>query len=178
VNRVAARGRQAREKVETFMRGLKKIDRLRDVWHAPLREKTEFVVKNSRKLLTRRGAVDQTTTTAGIAEGNAGISATDREWLIAAYHWILTSYVPKRYRGRITLFLTDDHLEQTPFILKQWQKAAPQTQVERIPGKHLTCITTHLAAIAKKIRLELETLRTFVSMLLPAVSSQLGLFEI
>jgi thioesterase domain-containing protein len=105
------------------------------------------------------------------------MSADDRDWLISAYHWVLTSYVPKRYRGRVSLFLTDETIEQTPFVPKQWRKAAPQTRIERIPGRHLSCITTHLAAVAEKLRAEIDAVRSLMAMLLPAVGSQLLMLD-
>lgn len=170
VNSIAARKKQAREKVGTFMRGLQKIERLQHVWRAPLREKKEFILKNSRKVLHR--SERPAAVIPGTQQHSSG-EPMERDWLISAYHWVLTSYIPRRYRGRITLLLTDEHRQQAPFILKQWQKAAPQARVERIPGRHLSCITTHLAAIAEKIRAEMNAAKSFIGMLLPAVTSQL-----
>jgi thioesterase domain-containing protein len=176
VNSIAARKRHPREKVQTFMRGLKKIEHLRHVWQAPLNEKKEFVLRNSRKAITRNSG----TSSHSAEEANARPldASTERDWLISAYHWVLTSYVPKSYRGHVTLLLTDEHLAQAPFVLKQWKKAAPQARVERIPGRHLSCITTHLAAIAEKIRHEIGGVKSLVGMLLPAASSHFWLVEL
>jgi thioesterase domain-containing protein len=176
VVRLASGRRKARDMVDAFLRGLQKIERLRGVWHSSLREKTQFVVKNSRKLISRRShspATAEPGDPPSVSTGNGG-----RDWLLGAYHWILTSYIPKRYHGPVTLFLTDDHFEQTPFILKQWQKAAPQTRVERIPGRHLSCITTHLETIAQKISAEISRIKMFIGMLVPPLGSQLWVIEL
>jgi thioesterase domain-containing protein len=176
VNRIAARGRDPRDKVHQFMQGLEKIDRLRHVWRAPLREKARFLVKNSKKILA--GNVSDLSSTeenpGPATDDNARESETSQQdWLLSAYHWVLTSYVPKRYRGRVTLLLTEEQLNEAPYIVKQWRKAAPQIRVEHIPGRHLTCITTHVGAMARKIRRELEKVQVLLGMLLPALGSQL-----
>jgi thioesterase domain-containing protein len=176
VVRLAGRRRKAREKVDAFLRGLQKIQRLRGVLHSPLREKTRFVVTNSKKLISRRD--DPPATTEPEESPRPVTGDNGRDWLVGAYHWVLTSYVPKRYHGPVTLFLTNDQFEQTPFVLKQWQKAAPQTRVERIPGEHLSCITTHLDTIAEKISAELSRIKMFVGMLVPSLGSHLWMLEL
>ena len=182
INSIAARRKKPREKIHAFMRGLQKIERLRHVWHAPMREKKDFILKNGRKVLRRGTGHAPSDSPAAEPEpvSNAadGIDTNDRDWLIPAYHWVLTSYVPKPYHGRVTLLLTDEHLDQAPFVLKQWQKVAPQVRVERIPGQHLSCITTHLGAIAEKIRLETASVRALLSMLLPAAGTQMWVLDL
>lgn len=173
VDRLAVR-RRAREKVNVFMRGLKKIQRLRHVWHSPWPEQKEFAVKNTKKLLRKKSnppALDHE------AQNENSESINDRDWLLSAYHWVLTSYVPKRYRGRVTMLLTNEQFEQTPFILKQWQKAAPQLHVERIPGGHLSCITTHLNEIGEKLRAEINAAKSVAIMLMPTLGWQLSLLD-
>lgn len=154
VDSLIVRRRRAREKVDAFMRGLTKIERLRHVWRSPWTEKKAFVIKNTKKLLSKKHD-------ARVAEHepqNEAFEAGNRDWLLGAYHWILTSYVPKPFEGRVTMLLTDEQFEMTPFILKQWRKVAPQLRVERIPGSHLGCITTHLDDLAQKIRGEINAM--------------------
>lgn len=164
--RLVARGGDTSEKLNTFERGVQKLERLRQVWSSPMREKKEFLVKNTRKLLrhdtTGAPAVD------GVPQPNV-VSTDNREWLIAAYHWILNAYVPKRVRAPITLLVTDETATQTPYVVTQLRKAAPQASVERIPGEHLTCITTHLGVIANQIKAHLEAGRAMVGMMLHSV---------
>ncbi|HWN94816.1 MAG TPA: thioesterase domain-containing protein [Methylomirabilota bacterium] len=157
VNRLAARRAGMREKVANFIRGLEKIERLRNVWRAPLREKKEFVLRNGRKILALASVAP--TKSAGEGEDHARNEMTDRDWQVLAYQWVLNSYIPRRHRGRLTLFLTAQHLEETPFVLRQWKRAAPQTRVVPIPGQHLSCITTHLDVIAAQMRAEIEALK-------------------
>jgi thioesterase domain-containing protein len=173
VDCLTIRPRPAREKVEAFVRGVKTIERLRHVWRSPWSEKKAFAVKNTKKLLPKRFRApipdnepqDEVFETTG-----------NRDWLLDAYHWVLTSYVPKRYHGRVTMLLTDEQFDQTPFILKQWQKAAPQIRVERIPGSHMSCITTHLDDIARKIQAELDAVKS-VMILMQTVSWPLAMLD-
>jgi thioesterase domain-containing protein len=154
------------EKLNHFERGVQKLERLRQVWSSPMREKKEFVVKNTRKLLTRNHS--ETPATDGAPQLDV-VSTENREWLIPAYHWILNAYVPKRFRGPVTLLVTDETETQAPYIVNQWRKAAPQARVERIPREHLTCITTHLDAIAGQVKSHLEASRALMAMMLQAL---------
>jgi thioesterase domain-containing protein len=172
VNQLALRRRPARDKVQVFVRGMKKIERLRNVWRSPWQEKTAFVINNTKKLLPKvRGD--------GKGENTPldGENDDDANWALAAYQWILTSYVPRRYSGRVTMLLTRQQMEEAPFIVKQWRKAASQLRVERIPGNHLSCITTHLEEIAKKIRKEINLVQSWMMMLMPAIGCHLSLLD-
>jgi thioesterase domain-containing protein len=167
------RHRRAREKVDAFLRGVKTIERLRHVWRSPWSEKKAFAVKNTKKLLPKgfRAPMPDPEPSDEVFE-----TTGKRDWLLAAYHWVLTSYVPKRYHGRVTMLLTDEQFDQTPFNLKQWQKAAPQIRVERIPGSHMSCITTHLDDIARKIRAEINAVRS-VMILMQSVGWPLAMLD-
>jgi thioesterase domain-containing protein len=167
-------GRRTREKVNVFMRGHKRIERLRHVWRSPWPEKKEFVVKNTKKLLRKK--IPTSTFDDGAAAEASGTMGK-RDWLLSSYHWVLTSYLPKHYRGHVTMLLTNQQSEQAPFIRKQWQQAAPQLRVERTPGDHLSCITTHLKEIADKIRAEINAVKCFATMLMPTLGCQLSLFD-
>jgi thioesterase domain-containing protein len=173
VDCLAIRPRPAREKVNAFLRGVKKIERLRHVWRSPWSEKKSFAVKNTKKLLPKRF---RPSISDNEPQDEAVQTAGNRDWLLGAYHWVLTSYVPKRYYGRVTMLLTDEQFDQTPFILKQWQKAAPQIRVERIPGSHMSCITTHLDEISRKIRAEIDAVRSFM-ILMQTVGWPLGMLD-
>ncbi len=169
VDHIAARSRRPREKVDVFMHGLQKIERLRNVWHGSWYQKVTFVVNNAKRLLlSKNGGANP------FCRGfeNRTDEATNGDWRLAMYNWVLTNYAPKPYKGRVTMLLTKQHLEQAPFILKQWKKVAPQIQVEMIPGTHLSCITTHLADIGAKIRAEIDIARSAALMAISAIGSE------
>jgi oxalate---CoA ligase len=176
VNQVVRRRNTPREKVETFTRGVRKIERLVGIWNAPWPEKKRFLIGNTRKLVAKPAA-DPALQPA--AEDSSAASDMDPHggWLLSAYQWVVNSYVPRSLRGPVTLLVTEEHLKQAPFIVRQWQNASPQTQVELVPGEHLTCITTHLDAVAEKIGRELSAVKSLVAMMLPSLTSHAWMFE-
>jgi thioesterase domain-containing protein len=155
------RGEDIHETLEKFIRGRRKIERLRNVWNSPLREKAEFVLRNGKKIV--RGSASNN------GDGQPAVSqpATNErdEWLLSAFEWIATAHVPKTYRHRVTMFLTEDQERATPFLVRKWRKAAPALEVQHLPGDHLTCITTFGHVLAEKLRFELAKLNSVVSML-------------
>lgn len=153
VNAFAARHRRPQDKVDLLLRGERKIGRFKDVLHGSLRKKTEFLINNTKKVF---GRAVPTTADRNETEGGPEI----QDWLVPAYHWVLTSYTPRRFSGPTTMFLTDQHMTEAPFVLRQWRKAVPHLKVEKIPGRHLTCITTHVADLGRKLRAEMEKLNT------------------
>lgn len=169
INGFSARGRKPREKVQSFIHGLQKVDRLREVWSAPFREKTRFVLSKGMKLFSAdagEGAHEQ-------GSFRQDRAPEGREWLVSVYHWVLTSYVPKSYGGRVTVFSTSQLIEQAPYILHQLGKAAPRTRVERIAGEHLTCITHHLETIGRKLKRELEQATAVATLAAMELSAEL-----
>lgn len=154
------RGEDIHETVEKFIRGHRKLERLRDVWNSPLREKAEFVLRNGKKFVGGGTAsADQ--------QPISPESVTNErdEWLLSAFEWIATAHVPKPYRQRVVMFLTEDQERTTPFLVRKWRKAAPDLEVQHLPGEHLTCITTFGHALAEKLRTELAKLNSLVSVL-------------
>jgi thioesterase domain-containing protein len=157
------RGENIRETVEKFIRGHRKLERLRDVWNSPLREKAGFVLRNGKKIV--RGSASSEMKEE--PPGSTPSTNSDRdEWLLSAFEWIATAHVPKPYRRPVTLFLTEDQERTTPFLVRKWRKAARNLEVQHIPGDHLTCITTFGHALAEKLRFELGKLNSVMSLLL------------
>lgn len=155
------RGEDIHATLEKFMRGRRKIERLRNVWNSPLREKAEFVLRNGKKMV--RGS-----TSNGDEEQPAAsqpLTNERDEWLLSAFEWIATAHVPRNYKQRVTLFITEDQERATPALIRKWRKAAPDLEVQHLPGEHLTCITTFGHVLAEKLRLELNKLSSVVGTL-------------
>jgi len=154
------RGEDVRETVEKFIRGHRKLERLRHVWNSPLRDKAEFVLRNGKKIVRGSTAVGAN------QPATSEPSTSDRdEWLLSAFEWIATAHVPKAYPRHVTLFLTEDQERATPFLVRKWRKAAPDLEVQHLPGEHLTCITSFGHVLAEKLRMELGRLNSMMSML-------------
>jgi hypothetical protein len=58
------------------------------------------------------------------------------------YSRATTSYLPRPFVGKVTLFLSDDPRYQ-PFALR-WRAIASEVAVHAIPGNHQTSITQHI----------------------------------
>ena len=157
------RGQDMRKTVEQFIRGQRKLEHLRHVWKSPLREKAEFVFRNGRKIVSGSESNDEMETPPGAS--SPSMTNQHDQWRLSAFEWIATAHVPKAYGHRVTLFLTEDQERATPFLVRKWRKAAPDLEVQHLPGDHLTCITTFGHVLAENIRIELAKLNSMVSML-------------
>ncbi|HWP43147.1 MAG TPA: thioesterase domain-containing protein, partial [Blastocatellia bacterium] len=73
--------------------------------------------------------------------------------ITARYNKIMDGYVPRRYKGRITLFWPEEEAAEVyddPTM--GWRKvAAGGVEVHKIAGRHLTCITRHVGALAERL---------------------------
>ena len=155
------RGQDIHETVEQFMRGHRKLERLRHVWNSPLREKADFVLRNGKKLVGPSASNGETEPAAPLPS----VTNERDQWRLSAFEWIATAHVPKAYPHRVTLFLTEDQERATPFLVRKWRMAAPDLEVQHLPGEHLTCITTFGHVLAEKLRRELSRLNSIVSMM-------------
>lgn len=141
------------EKLDRFIEASRKIARLRHVKKSPLREKKQFLVSGLRKLRGRsNGEADV------IEQADSQEDASRQGRALNAFQWMSTAYRPKPYHGEVGLLYTDEQLESTPHLIEDWRKAAPQLTARRIPGGHLTAITTYASSVVNAIRAELRTL--------------------
>jgi len=147
VNWVAERRRwSAGQQLDCFIVARRKLGRLRQMWNSSWREKWEFVLRGLSKA------------SQGDARGLEGPRPAKDGRVLDAFEWMATAYRPKQYDGRVKLLYTADQLEATPHLVGAWRRAAPQLRARRIPGRHLTAITTYGASIVASIRAELRVL--------------------
>jgi thioesterase domain-containing protein len=136
--------------------------RLHDLLRAGIREQAVFLQGNIRRcgaklleLCTRCGKY-------GRAEGPGRPSATGAGGpggLDAVYRRAVASYMPRAYRGRITLFRSqEDTRDGFEF---EWHKIAKEMDVHVVPGRHITSITHHVQIVAEKLRTCLESTQAF-----------------
>jgi len=80
----------------------------------------------------------------------------DRDTLIATFTDAADDYVPLPYRGKLVLFWPAEEPEPAADTLRWWRKISPQAEVETIPGDHLTSITVHGQAFARRLAARLD----------------------
>jgi len=76
-----------------------------------------------------------------------------------AHHSAVEAYVPKRYRGRVTLLWPHEDLGggcKDP--TQGWQRVARQIEVRTVPGGHETCISKYASDLADHIKACLDRL--------------------
>ena len=75
-----------------------------------------------------------------------------REKVMDAYVKAMAAYVPRRYKGRVTLLLpaelTSGHSYDPTW---GWGNVTDDVEVRVIPGGHLTCITSHVKELAENL---------------------------
>jgi len=81
---------------------------------------------------------------------------SDRDTLIATFTDAAADYVPLPYPGNVVLFWPAEEPEPAAEILRWWRRISPRTEVETIPGDHLTSITVHGQAFARRLAARLD----------------------
>jgi thioesterase domain-containing protein len=77
--------------------------------------------------------------------------------LFQAYRRVMAAYRPGRYSGALTLLWPAEEVNlRRADPTMGWSRVAPRVEVERVPGGHLTCLTTHAAALAAALRRHLD----------------------
>lgn len=135
-----------RQTTRLFSRGHKFLYRLREEWNAPFRDKLRFAAAKVRALF---GGNDDDLALS-LPAGSVENSDHDED-VLATFQWILSSYVPPRYDGPVTIFVTEEQESFAPFLRRKWQKAAPRAEVHGLAGGHLGSITTNVEVLAGKL---------------------------
>jgi hypothetical protein len=69
-----------------------------------------------------------------------------------AYVRAMAAYVPRRYKGRMTLLLpAESHLNHSYDPSWGWGSVTDELEVRVVPGGHLTCITSHVKELAENL---------------------------
>ena len=71
-----------------------------------------------------------------------------------AYGRAIAAFSPRPYRGRVVVLRAAEEPGGAPDL--GWRWAAPWLRVEAVPGDHLTCLTTHVDALAARVRALLD----------------------
>lgn len=73
--------------------------------------------------------------------------------LFERYHPVVRRYRPGRFDGPVTIFWPADEPRRVRVgSSRAWRRAAPRARMRRVPGAHLTAITTHVAELARQMR--------------------------
>jgi thioesterase domain-containing protein len=64
------------------------------------------------------------------------------------YRRAVLAHVPRPYNGRVALFLSEGPVEE---VAGQWKRVARCVEVHAIDGDHTSCITTHVASLARAL---------------------------
>jgi thioesterase domain-containing protein len=135
-----------------------KLSRLQFVWHSPLRDKTEFVLGNLGKLFRRRRAVQEPHNEVAMPD------VTRDGWRVDVFQWIATSYELKPYAGRVAILMTEEQQRGRPSLARTWSRMAAELNVQILPGRHMTAITTRQATLAARIKSELQAAQSMIAM--------------
>ena len=81
---------------------------------------------------------------------------SDRDTLIATFTDAAADYVPRPYPGNVVLFWPAEEPEPAAETLRWWRRISPRAEVETIPGDHLTAITVHGQAFARRLAARLD----------------------
>ena len=87
---------------------------------------------------------------------SAPSAPSDRDTLIATFSDAAADYVPLAYPGSVVLFWPAEEPESAAETLRWWRRISPRTEVETIPGDHLTSITVHGQAFARRVAARLD----------------------
>jgi acyl-coenzyme A synthetase/AMP-(fatty) acid ligase/thioesterase domain-containing protein len=69
------------------------------------------------------------------------------------YAAICRRYTPQRYDGRVVLLATTDLRAQSVFDRSAgWSAVAPQLEVHRVPGNHISMLSTHVDVLGTRLR--------------------------
>jgi amino acid adenylation domain-containing protein len=84
------------------------------------------------------------------------VAPDDRDTLIGTFTDAADDYVPLPYRGKVVLFWPAEEPESAADILRWWRRISPRAEVETIPGDHLTSVTVHGQAFARRLAARLD----------------------
>jgi len=75
----------------------------------------------------------------------AEAAATTLRW---SYYRAMAAYLPPGIDADVTCLLSEEYFDKKEFATEVWRRLAWHVEAERVPGKHNTCITSHVADLA------------------------------
>ncbi len=82
------------------------------------------------------------------ASGEAGASGTSQRW---SYYQAMSNYLPPKIDAEVICVLSDEYADRAEFSATAWRSLARHVEFEQVPGKHNTCITSHVADLASTL---------------------------
>ena len=71
--------------------------------------------------------------------------------LRTAYYHAMSNYLPAPIKARVVVVLSDEYTRKKEFSADAWRNLAPHVGQEHVPGKHNTCITSHVGELAQAL---------------------------
>jgi acyl-CoA synthetase (AMP-forming)/AMP-acid ligase II/thioesterase domain-containing protein/acyl carrier protein len=105
------------------------------VWHF-----TNHMLNGDRAILRR--------VTKTVRTGSMQVWDTSRR---STYYRAMSKYLPSRIRAAMICLLCDEYFMKKGFETAPWKRLARDVRVDRIPGQHSTCITTHVDVLAERL---------------------------
>lgn len=146
------RGLDACEQRDVFRLWKYRTRRLGELARAGPREQLSYV-------LAKAGIKRRATGPQASADGASETPLLGRRQthMSRSYGPIVDAYVPMRYPGALTLIVSAAHaLQFTSDPTMGWGRVAHHVRVLSVPGNHMTCITTHIGALAELLQACLE----------------------
>jgi amino acid adenylation domain-containing protein len=85
-----------------------------------------------------------------LAPGSGDTDSPETYRRLETYRLVIAGYVPRRYRGTVTLFRSGVDEERPPDLW--WSLVASKVEVYWVPGDHLTSVTRHVHALGERLR--------------------------
>jgi amino acid adenylation domain-containing protein len=153
-------GLKSEEKISLFVVLRYYIRRMKNVARLPLGEQLAWALCLAKKRIWR---VTRSFAAAGsprecVALDQAGQHENwEEDALVKIYFRALDSYVPRPYSGRVVLFCpAGEYTANLKDPTMGWGKAAPNLEVQMVPGDHVTCITRYVKTLADKMTVCLD----------------------
>jgi len=140
--------------------------RLKRLANLSAREQAAYVKEKLRKSLGVVTGLARLEVRERLADGRPTAASTGKptfpedrhDRLVRIYARVMNSYKIRRYEGSITILWARDEPAQGPDgPARAWRKTSSRLEIHHVPGAHLTCITTHVRALADRLRACLDS---------------------
>jgi len=74
------------------------------------------------------------------------------------YRRAMAGYLPPKLDLDVVCLVAQSHVGSRVFAAEPWRRLTRRFEIEIVPGEHLTCITTHVDALARRLRQRLIAL--------------------